>query len=253
MSSKKRATSSARAGSTRLSCSMDLVDVRRAGRAERLERAVDVVVGPPHLHVGAEQEPERGGRALVRHADRARVEDRPPVGAERELVVRVPAHDGRLGDAVEHRPQPLGRRDLRDDLHVAARRAVAEEHRAQVVDRQRDDRLEGGEEVPVRAVDAPGAPGREAPGAFVFAASSGRSPASNASTTSRSPLPITNRGAVAERAEPVDRLGHERPGTTSPPTTIASTSSSSTSARTASSAGRLPWMSQSVAIRTGGS
>src|SRR3954447_25878139 len=185
-----------------------LVDVRRARRAERRERAVDVVVRAAHLRVGPEEEPERGRGALVGHADRPRVEHGPPVELERELVVRVAADDGPLGDAVEHRPQALGRRDLRDDLGVAARRPVAEEDRSEVVDRERDDRLERGEEVAVRAVDARRAPRGEPLEALGRVL--GRAPRVERLDDLAIAVAHDEPRAVAERAQPVDRVGHER-------------------------------------------
>jgi hypothetical protein len=59
----------------------------------------------------------------------------------------------------------------------------------------------------------------------------------------RSALPRTKRAigpSAASRSIVSTGIG---PAATSPPTTIRSTPSAATSARTASSAGRLPWMS----------
>jgi hypothetical protein len=62
-------------------------------------------------------------------------------------------------------------------------------------------------------------------------------------------LPITKRARSPRPRSRSIVSGDIAPGTTSPPTTITSGATTSTSASTASSAGRLPWMSYSAAIR----
>ena len=66
--------------------------------------------------------------------------------------------------------------------------------------------------------------------------------------TSRSALPRTTRAPSSD--EDVEDLAGHGPVIVSPTTTTASTPSRSTSASTASSAGRLPWMSLIAATRT---
>ena len=77
-------------------------------------------------------------------------------------MVRVAADDDLLGDVLEHRGEPLGRRERGDHLGVAARGPVAEQGRPEVVDLEADDGGEAREDVAVGAVEARGGPGGEA-------------------------------------------------------------------------------------------
>jgi hypothetical protein len=95
---------------------------------------------------------------IVSTADAAGVEHALVAAAQVELLVRVTAHDHRLAGAREHRREPPRGRRARDPLVVVPWRAMAEQHRAEAVDLQRDRLLERGEVVAVRAVDLPDGP-----------------------------------------------------------------------------------------------
>ena len=73
------------------------------------------------------------GLSLVRHPHAACVHEAPVADDPVELDVGVAADDHLLADAVQHRIEPLGRGDGRDDLLVASGRAVAKEDWPQAV------------------------------------------------------------------------------------------------------------------------
>ena len=180
------------------------------------------------ISIAVDDGPERAGPALVGHADAARVREADPVDLADELDVRVPADDETLLHPGERGPEPLVRRDARQDLVVVARRAVAVEHAAQ---RERRAGARAGTRARAdrgaRRPSPRGPPGR--------AATRGR--------RSRARRPRRDRRACREHSR------GKGPATTSPPTTISSTSSVETSASTASSAGRLPCTSLRTATR----
>jgi hypothetical protein len=94
----------------------------------------------------------------VAQADRARVDDPPPIGQPVEWHVRVPDHHRRLGQPGERRLVVRDRAVHQDELVVVPGRAVAERHRPQTVDVQRDGQRQIGQQIAVRPADPGRAP-----------------------------------------------------------------------------------------------
>src|SRR5712692_4095758 len=85
--------------------------IRPAGRTDLGRRALDVELATPELDVVAHDRPERRDVVFVRHADRSRVDEPPPL----ELHVRMARDDEPVVDAGERFVEPLVRRRIRKD------------------------------------------------------------------------------------------------------------------------------------------
>ena len=243
MRSKNSLASAAPGG--RASPSANSPGIGDAARPHAGAERLDVVGGAAQLDLRAEQRPVRGRRVGVRHADAAGVDEAGSRRAQVELDVRVPEDDRALRHAGEHRRDALLGRERRDDVLVAARRGVAEEHVAEPVDldrRERRQRAHPLEPLRGRARRPPSASAMDQTSSASMRALPASS-RSRASTSSRSPLPRIVM-ARSPRARTASTVSHgNAPPATSPPTTIRSTPSVSISARTAASAASFPWMS----------
>ena len=190
--------------------------------------------------LGSEQQPIGAGLA-ERHPDAAGIHHPNRPDHPIELHVRVPAHHDVGPGRLEKWGQALLGRQPREDGSVTLWRGMAEQHAPKGfgLDRQRCRPL--ADQRQCLSVQLAGHPAHRGQIEFREPPTTA-SPAASA-RVSRSPLPRMNRVGRSSARRQASDSAHIGPGQTSPPTTTRSTPTRRTSSSTASSAGRLPWMS----------
>ncbi|MDP8927426.1 MAG: hypothetical protein M3O70_02315 [Actinomycetota bacterium] len=125
--------------------------------ADRLGGGREVVLGPTELHVAVKENPERASTA-VGHSHTAHVDD--PVAADSsvELHVGVSAHDHVSISVLEHLEEILLGCGLYHDLRVVPGSGMAEQHRPEAVELERDRGRQLGQPIPLVARDLLSAP-----------------------------------------------------------------------------------------------